>query len=62
MADYRVYCLDRAGRITLAEELSAHSDEDAVAQARALKRHTLKCEVWKGRKLLAKLDAEDLAD
>jgi hypothetical protein len=59
MADYRLYCLDRAGRITVVEELSAHSDDDAIAQARHRTRHGSKCEVWKGRELLLKLDAQD---
>jgi hypothetical protein len=61
MPDYRIYCLDGAGTISFAEELSASSDEEAIAKAHQLKRKTLKCEVWRGRKLVATLSTQDLA-
>ena len=60
MADYRLYCLDGAGRISLAEWISASDDEDAIWQAHDLKLHALKCEIWKGERLVATLDAKDL--
>ena len=45
MREYRLYTLDGAGRITQAHEISASSDEDALAIARELKL-TSKCELW----------------
>lgn len=57
---YRLYCLDGAGRISQAEWLQALSDEDAIAQARALKNGARKCEVWEQGRLVAALGAEDL--
>jgi hypothetical protein len=62
MAEYRLYCLDGAGRISLADWIDADSDEEAVAQARRLERGGSKCEVWQRNRLVAKLDAQDLAD
>jgi hypothetical protein len=41
--------------------IHASTDEEAVAKARVLKRHTLKCEVWQGHRLVATLTADDLA-
>lgn len=53
MRDYRLYCLDGAKRIQRAAEvISAPSDEEAVAKARALKM-PLACEIWQGRRLVA---------
>lgn len=62
MSEYRIYCLNGNGRISFAEEIVANSDKEAVAKAHDMKRHTLKCEVWAGRRLIATLDAHDLAD
>jgi hypothetical protein len=60
MGGYRIFCLDGAGRISFAEEIFADDDEEAIAKTRELKRNTLKCEVWSGTRLVAKLDAHDL--
>jgi hypothetical protein len=60
MAD-RLYCLDGAGRISLAQWVAAADDRDAIRQAHELKLHALKCEIWKGGRLVATLDAEDLS-
>ena len=62
MPDYRLYSLDEFGKISFGEELTANRDEDAIAKASDIKRRTLKCEVWQGRRLVATIDAEDLAD
>lgn len=57
MEDYRLYCLDGAQRIQRAAEvINASSDEDAVAQARALDKPTA-CEIWQGRRLVATIPA-----
>jgi hypothetical protein len=61
MATYRLYCLDGAGHISLAEWIEADSDADAVASARRMKADAHRCEIWLGRQLIAQLDAEDLA-
>jgi hypothetical protein len=61
VVEFRLYCLDRDGRIDLADVIHASTDEEAIAKARVLKRHTLKCEVWQGRRLVATLTADDLA-
>jgi hypothetical protein len=55
MADYRLYCLDGAGRISLAEWIDAADDEAAVAKARELHGQALKCEIWRGQRLVASL-------
>jgi len=61
MPSYRLYCLDGAGRISLADWIEADTDEEAVATARKLEHGALKCEVWDGNRLVAKLDSHDLA-
>jgi hypothetical protein len=61
MADYRLYCLDGAGRISLAEWIHATDDQDAIEQAHQLKPHALKCEIWKGERLVATLDPQRLS-
>jgi len=53
MRDYRLYCLDGAKRIAKAAEvISADSDEEATAAARALAL-PVACELWQGRRLVA---------
>jgi hypothetical protein len=59
MASYRLYCLDGAGRIGLAEWIEAKSDADALAQARELKDGALRCEVWAGPRLVGSLSVSD---
>jgi hypothetical protein len=60
MANYRLYCLDGAGRISLAEWIRATDDRAAIRQAHDMKLHALKCEIWEGVRLVATLDAKDL--
>ena len=60
--DYRLYCLNDAGSISLAVEIQAGSDEEAVAKARQIEHGGIKCEVWQGKRLVATLNARDLAD
>jgi hypothetical protein len=61
MSEYRLYCLDGAGSISFADWIQADDDEGAVRQARELKSSALKCEVWQGSRLVATLNANDLA-
>ena len=57
MPDYKLYCLDGARRIQRAADvISAPSDEDAVAEARAMNMPTA-CELWQGRRLVATIPA-----
>jgi hypothetical protein len=58
MADYRIYCLDRTGSISLAEWIEAGSDEEAVLQAREFKPEAHRCEVWFKNRLVAKINPE----
>ena len=60
MTSYRLYCLDGAGNIGLADWIEAESDEIAIAKAHQLKGGALQCEVWEGNRLVAKLGADDL--
>jgi hypothetical protein len=53
--NYRVYRLDRANHVVEVEWLTAASDEQAVAAARALKRAD-KCEIWQGERLVATVE------
>ena len=62
MASHRLYCLDGAGRISLADWIRAADDEDAVRQARLMKNRSLECEVWRGDRLVATLNVQDVAD
>ena len=55
MVAYRIYCLDGRGHIALADWIDATGDEDAIAQARDLKRDAVKCEVWHKDRLVASL-------
>jgi hypothetical protein len=55
---YRVYCLDGAGRIGLAEWIDADNDSEAVAQAQTLKNGAIKCEIWESRRLVAVFGAD----
>jgi hypothetical protein len=50
--NYRIYRLDRARHIVEVEWVSASSDEEAVAAARAMKNSGLR-EVWMGDRLVA---------
>lgn len=50
--NYRVYCLDRANHVVEVEWVTAASDEEAIAAARAMKNSGLR-EVWMGDRLVA---------
>lgn len=56
MVDYRIYCLDGAGRIALADWIEASNDDDAIVQATALKPDAHLCEIWRRNRLVAKLN------
>ena len=52
MPDYRVYCLNNAGKLAFDELISAENDEEAVAKAREQKGDARKCEVWCNNRLV----------
>jgi hypothetical protein len=60
MAVYRMYTLDGLGRIGFAEVVQAESDRQALAKVRRMKPTALKCELWKGNRLIASLERQDL--
>ena len=59
MAAYRVYCMDGVNKVVRAEWVEAESDEEALSAARELMGECVKCEIWQGQRLVAKLSADD---
>ena len=59
MTAYRIYFLDGVNRFTRTEAVEAASDEDAVSQARPLIGDSLKCEIWDGERIVARIMAND---
>jgi len=58
MADYRLYGLDKSGRIDLADWIEANTDDDAIAKVRELKPDLYRCEIWLKNRLVARLNPE----
>ena len=56
-ASYRYYCLDGAGTLHGAEWFEANDDEHAVEVIQT-KRPDGQCEIWQGRRLVAKVPAD----
>ena len=55
MAGYRLYCLDGLGKVASAEWVDAAGDEAAIEGAK--KTHDgFECELWQGKRLVARLD------
>jgi hypothetical protein len=59
MKDYRLYCLDGAGNIGLADWIQATDDENAIGKARQVRPDAHMCEIWQKDRLVAKLSAEN---
>ena len=55
MADYRLYCLDGAGKFIKAHDIEATDDEEALELARQMKL-PVKCELWQHGRMVAVLD------
>ena len=55
VANYRLYCLDGAGKVASADWIDADEDEAAVEVARET-HDGYECELWHGRRLVARLD------
>lgn len=54
---YRVYCYDARQKILTVDEIKAPGDAEAIALAEAAGFGS-KCELWHGKRLVAKLEAE----
>ena len=54
--DYRVYCVDKIGKITTASWIEADSVEHAVEIVRDTHKG-VDCEIWEGTQCLAKVPA-----
>jgi hypothetical protein len=55
VANYRIYCLDAANKVASAEWIEAEDDDHAISIVS--ERHDgYKCEVWDGKRLVARLD------
>jgi hypothetical protein len=57
MPDYRLYCLDEAGKFTNSHEIAAASDDEAMVIARGMKLK-VRCELWERGRMVAKLDGQ----
>jgi hypothetical protein len=52
MPDYKVYCIDGAGKAAQSGWIDAKNDDEALAFVRA-RRLSGRCEVWDGNRLVA---------
>jgi hypothetical protein len=52
MTDYRLYCLDGAGKIGTGEWIEAAGDAEAIMLVRA-KKLSVRCELWDHNRLVA---------
>jgi hypothetical protein len=57
LAEYKLYCLDREGRIERRVEFEADGDEAAIAHARA-EFSGRSCELWSGARKVALIPAD----
>ena len=55
MAGYRVYCLDRTNKVSSGDWIEAADDDSAIAIA-SEQHDGFECEVWQGKRLVARLD------
>lgn len=58
MSEYRLYCLNGDGHISMAEWIEAPDDEGAIAKAREMRPDAHKCEIWQLKRLVASLGAD----
>jgi hypothetical protein len=62
MPDYRLYCLDKKGRILKRHDFEAASDTDALKIASEREDPHLGCEVWELGRKIATLPPKTIAD
>lgn len=55
MATYRVYIIDKHGRLQLGESFEAQDDDEALIRLDSLDRRGSTLELWQGGRLLRKL-------
>ena len=55
MASYRLYCLDRQGKITSAEWIEADDDAAALSASRALAK-PVACELWLRNRMIDRVE------
>jgi hypothetical protein len=55
VATYRLYCLDGLSKVVSAEWIEAEDDGRAVELAKDMA-DAMKCELWQGDRLVARLD------
>ena len=55
MTDYRLYCLDGAGKIGTGEWVEATGDAEAIMLVRA-KKLLVRCELWDRNRLVATIE------
>ena len=57
MAEYRVYRLDGVSRETSTESIEAETDAEAVDRVRFDMGTSIKCEIWRGNRVVERLEA-----
>jgi hypothetical protein len=55
VAEYRLYCLDGANKVSSGDWIEAADDEAAVEIAKET-HEGYECELWQGKRLVAQLD------
>jgi hypothetical protein len=55
VAEYRLYCLDGVNKVSSAEWIEADDDEAAIEAAKDT-HDGHECELWQGKRLVARLD------
>ena len=60
MTDYRLYCLNSAGKMERAEWIAAKTEEEAIVVAR-MKKLPVNCELWEGNRLVTRIPGHVLA-
>jgi hypothetical protein len=58
MQHYKVYALDRAGHVALAQEVECRDDLDALARAEQLASRA-SLEVWQGTRFVARIKPDN---
>lgn len=61
MPDYRLYCLDGAGKFTASHEFTATSDAAALMMVNAMNLR-VRCELWERSRMVAQLPLETITD
>ena len=60
MKSYRLYCLDGISKVASADWIEAEDDDAAIEVARAT-HEGYECELWQGKRLVARLDLRPAA-